>query len=329
MRFYKFLCLLVSLSVLLVPLLSLEKSEQSEDDDFEKTSRYSGESEQQQEAGVKVFMHGENEVLQLDTAEYLVGVLAAEMPPTYHEEALKAQAVATYTYLLRKRQEQQNSPDSSLKGADLSNNSATHQGYLTKAQRYEKWGDRAESYEKKMKKAVEAVEGKVITYDGKPIIAAFHAISSGATQSAETVWGGEVKYLQAVTSAGDKLSPDCIKTVAITAKEFSDSVSELEGCELNGEAENWIGEIKTNSGGYVKSIEIGGEAYSGLQAREAIGLRSAVFTVEYKNGSFYFTTNGYGHCVGLSQYGADYMARQGSDWQEIIEHYYSGVAVEG
>lgn len=328
MRFYKFLCLLVSLSVLLVPLLSLKKGEPTKNEASEQISEKEQAVTEGKNDSVKVFMQNENEVLQLDISEYLVGVLAAEMPATYHEEALKAQAVAAYTYLLRKRHEQQKAPDEALKGADLSNNSATHQGYITKAEREKKWGDKAESYEKKLKKAVEAVEGKVITYEGEPIIAAFHAINSGETQSAETVWGGEVAYLKGVPSPGDKLSPDCIKTVAITAKEFSDSVSQLKNCELNGEAQNWIGEIKTNSSGYVKSVEIGGTAFTGLQARDAIGLRSAVFTVEYKNGSFYFTTNGYGHCVGLSQYGADYMARQGSNWQEIIEHYYTGVTVK-
>ncbi len=327
MRFYKFLALLVSLSVMLVPLASLKSSGENSGGEAEEFAAESEADEAQENDSVKVFLQEQNKVVQMELQEYLIGVLAAEMPASYHEEALKAQAVAAYTYLLHKRSEQQTSPTASLKGADLSNSSATHQGYLTKAQREEKWGDKAESYEKKLKRAVEAVEGKTVTYGGEPIVAAFHAISCGQTQSAKTVWGGDVEYLKSVESPGDKLSPDCVKTVAMTASEFSSAVSELEGCELNGEAESWIGDIQANSSGYIEKIEIGGGSYSGIEARTALGLRSAAFTCEYKNGSFYFTTTGYGHCVGLSQYGADYMARQGSTWEEIILHYYSGVEI--
>lgn len=322
MRIYKVLTFLVALSVLLVPLIGLKNTSQPKTED--KTTHENETQSQQEKADtVKVYMQQSQQVIEVDLNEYLLGVLAAEMPATYHEEALKAQAVAAYTYLLNKR----NSTDESLDGADLSNNSATHQGYITAEERKEKWGDKAEAYEEKLKKAVEEVSGKVITYEGKPIIAAFHAINSGVTQSAKTVWGGEVPYLKSVNSIGDKLSPDCVKTVAISASEFSNLAANIEGCALNGEGDSWIGEIDTNSSGYVESIEIGSAELTGLEARDALGLRSAVFTYEYKDGNFMFTTNGYGHCVGMSQYGADYMARQGSTWEEILEHYYTGVEI--
>ncbi len=322
MRFYKFLCLPVILSLLLVPLLSLKGGGGQGGKSTKKP-----ETESKQET-VQLYLKDENKVVSLELSEYLVGVLAAEMPPTYHEQALKAQAVAAHTYLLHKQQEQKESPDPTLKGAALSDSSATHQGYLAPQQRKEKWGEKAESYEKKLSRAVEEVSGQVITFGSEPIIAAFHAINSGVTQSAQTVWGGEVEYLKSVASPGDKLSPDCEKTVAITAQEFSSAVLQLEGCELNGEAQSWLGKTELTDTGYVKSVEIGGGEFSGHRVREALDLRSAVFTVEYKNGSFYFSTCGYGHGVGMSQYGADYMARQGSTWQEIIKHYYSGVEIE-
>lgn len=329
MGFYKMLVFAIGLTVLLVPLISLDDANRQNDDAPSETITFETENvEKDKKQTVRVFIKNENKVIEIDVKEYLLGVLAAEMPATYHEEALKAQAVTAYTYLLYKQAEQKNNPDVTLNGADLSDDSSTHQGYITANARQEKWGDKTETYEKKLTEAIDAVSGKVITFEGKPIIAAFHAVNSGVTQSAKTVWGGEVAYLQSVTSVGDKLSPDCTKTVAFKATELSEMLTSLENCELSGEAENWIGKIETTSSGYVSDIEIGGETYSGLKVRDAIGLRSAVFTCEYKNGNFHFTTSGYGHGVGLSQYGADYMARQGSRWEEIIKHYYTGVEIE-
>lgn len=331
MGFYKLLAFLIALTVMLTPLLSLKGTRQGgEEITKEQTSendRPDGESTKETDK-VKVLLKDENEVIEVELSEYLLGVLAAEMPATYHEEALKAQAVTAYTYLLYRRNIQSKKPDATLKGADLTNDSSTHQGYLTPGAREEKWGDKTKTYEKKLTEVIESVEGEVITFEGVPIMAAFHAINSGTTNSAKTVWGGEVAYLQSVVSTGDRLSPDCTKTVAIKAEELSSMLAGLEGCELTGEAQDWIGEIRTNSSGYVSSITVGGKEYTGIRFREATGLRSAAFTYEYKNGSFHFTTEGYGHGVGLSQYGADYMARQGSTWEEIIRHYYTGVEIE-
>lgn len=331
MGFYKLLAFLIALTVMLTPLLSLKGREQ---DGGETTKEETSEIDQSGDTSpngtdkVKVLLKDENKVVELELNEYLLGVLAAEMPATYHEEALKAQAVTAYTYLLYRKNVQKEKPDAALKGADLSDDSSTHQGYLTPGAREEKWGDKTKTYEKKLSEAIESVSGEVITFEGEPIMAAFHAINSGTTNSAKTVWGGEVAYLQSVVSTGDRLSPDCTKTVAIKADELSRMLADLEGCELSGEAQDWIGKISTTSSGYVSRITVGGEEYTGIRFREATGLRSAVFTYEYKNGSFHFTTEGYGHGVGLSQYGADYMARQGSTWEEIIRHYYTGVEIE-
>lgn len=327
MGIYKFISVVVILAMLLMPLAALKSTDKS-GTSGEKTTQLSKEKEERNKPEtVKVFMREEELVLSVTVQEYIIGVLAAEMMPTYHEQALKAQAVAAYTYLLNKKSEQEVSPDASLKGAYLSDDSSTHQGYLTEEERAEKWGEKAEQYEKKLRNAAEDVIGKVITYDGKPIIAAFHANNSGVTHSAETVWGNDVPYLQSVVSAGDKLSPDCIKTVALSAQEISSRAGAVQDCNLSGEAEEWITDIKTDKHGYVESLVIGGTKLTGIRAREVLGLRSAVFTFEFKDGSFRFTTEGYGHGVGMSQYGADYMARQGSSWEEILKHYYQGVEI--
>lgn len=329
MGIYKFIAVVIALAMILMPLAVLKTDYVEDEKNSMADSDLSEKSDGDNLQAVKVFMSQDDLVLTVTREEYLIGVLAAEMPPTYHEQALKAQAVAAYTYLLRKISEQESKPDASLKGAYLTNDSSAHQGYLTEEERKEKWGDKAESYEKKLQKAVSEISGKVITYDGEPIIAAFHANNCGVTHSAKTVWGNDVPYLQSVTSTGDKLSPDCIKTVAITPQQFSSDVSSLDGCELSGEAKNWVGKIKTDSHGYVESVEVGGGTYTGMALRDAVGLRSAVFTYEFKDGNLHFTTEGYGHGVGMSQYGADYMARQGSTWEEIIKHYYKGVEITG
>ena len=327
MGIYKFMAVVIVLAMLIIPLGALEVSHGKGTSDTQITQPKNDNSKEENPETVKVFMRKEEVVLNITAQEYIVGVLAAEMLPTYHEQALKAQAVAAYTYLLHKKSESEKSPDASLKGAYLSDDSSTHQGYMTFEERSEKWGEKSEQYEKKLQKAVEAVLGKVITFDGKPIIAAFHANNSGVTHSAKTVWGGDVPYLQSVVSVGDKLSPDCVKTVAISSQEFSSLAGALDGCNLNGEASDWIGDVKADENGYVKSIIIGGGEFTGLRVRDALGLRSAVFTYDYKDGTFRFTTEGYGHGVGMSQYGADYMARQGSKWEEIIKHYYTGVEI--
>ena len=169
---------------------------------------------------ILVLSSSTKKINEIDMFEYVVGAVAAEMPPTYHSQALRAQAAVCYTYAVKKR----SSPDPTLGGADITDDSAVHQGYLDAAARKEKWGDKYETYEKKIEEAVKDVFGKTITYDGEIITAAFHAISCGQTFSAEEVWGKDVPYLKSVTSAGDRLSPDYSSTLTLTADAFVRSV---------------------------------------------------------------------------------------------------------
>ena len=264
---------------------------------------------------ILVLSSSTKKINEIDMFEYVVGAVAAEMPPTYHSQALRAQAAVCYTYAVKKR----SSPDPALGGADITDDSAVHQGYLDAAARKEKWGDKYETYEKKIEEAVKDVFGKTITYDGEIITAAFHAISCGQTFSAEEVWGKDVPYLKSVTSAGDKLSPDYSSTLTLTTDEFKKAFAGS-GAELGGDA-------KTDSG-YISCAVIGEKEFTGAQVREKLGLRSACFEIKCTDDEFKITVHGYGHGVGMSQYGADYMARQGSDWQEIIKHYYTGVEIK-
>lgn len=276
---------------------------------------------------IKVFRSATGKVTSIDKAEYVIGAVAAEMPASYHEEALKAQALASYTYALymKKRTGEQGNAD--LSGANLSDNSDTHQGYISKEERKKKWGEKYDAYEKKIEAAVKAVQGKYIAYENEPIIAAFHAISGGKTETAKTVWGNDVVYLKSVESPGDRLSPNFTSTLVLSSKEFADMAKAL-GLTLSGDASKWFGERKASASGTVTSILIGGKSITGEQMRDAFGLKSNSFLLTYKDSRFTFKVTGYGHFVGMSQYGADYMARQGSKYTEIVKHYYSGIEIK-
>ncbi len=276
---------------------------------------------------IKVFRTSSKTVEEIKTIEYLVGCVAAEMPAKYHEEALKAQAVAAHTYALRQKLDGEKSPSDALEGAYLTDSSSYHQGYMSEAERKKQWGDNFDEYEEKITNAVKAVADKTIVYDGAPILAAFHSACNGKTEDAVNVWGDEIPYLSSVTSAGDKLSPDYSSTITMTADEFREGVSSIDGVKLGDDPSKWVGESNKTKAGNVIKITVGGKEIIGRDLRSALGLRSCSFDIEYKNKSFSIVTTGYGHSVGMSQYGADYMARQGSDWQEILLHYYSGVKI--
>jgi len=344
MKFHSVFILLLILALILIPIAAIgepaatsqtgdgsspDRQTPNETRPPERTSPADGEENLPEET-VKVFSPGSKSVEEVALLEYLVGAVAAEMPAGYHTEALKAQAVACHTYLQRQKRDEARAPTSSLEGADISDESGSHQGYCSEARRRELWGTQFEANEKKVREAVEAVRGTVLRYEGEPILAAFHAISAGQTETAGIVWGEELPYLQSVLSTGDKLSPDYAKTLALTQRQFRERAEKLEGVRLGEEPAKWAGTIKHSDAGMVISVVLGGTSVSGTQVREAFGLPSAAFEIQYnKDGSFQIKTKGYGHGVGMSQYGADYMARQGSDWEEILKHYYSGVEIAG
>lgn len=294
-----------------------------EEDDLSATGDYSHNSSQ-----IKVLLTEENKTVTVSMNEYLIGALASEMTPLYHTEALKAQAAVCRTYAEKMIELQREDPSSELKGADITDDSSKHQGYMTMDERKKKFGEQFETYEKKLSDAVKEAGEYIVTYDNELITAAFHAISSGQTESSKNLWGSDLPYLQPVQSAGDKLSPDYASSVSLTDAQFKEKAVSLKGASLLDDSDKWIGKSTISDSGTVLSIVIGGKEFTGLEVREAMGLRSPCFTVKHENGSFVFSVTGYGHGAGMSQYGADYMARQGSSWQEIIKHYYKGVQIQ-
>lgn len=259
-------------------------------------------------------------VTEMKCDDYIFGVVAAEMPALYDDEALKAQSVAAYTYACYKRAE------NAEKSYDISTDHTVDQSYISESAVRERWGDKADEYAEKIKKAIEETSGYMITFKGSPILSVYHAISTGKTESAKNVWGGDYSYLKPVDSSGDLLSENYTSTVSLTADEVSSKLSEI--CEVSGDADSYFGKSEKTESGNVKEISVCGKTVNGARIRSLFGLRSDSFEVKYEDGKFNFTVHGYGHGVGMSQYGADYMAKQGSDFKEILTHYYTDCAVE-
>lgn len=275
---------------------------------------------------ITVFLSAREQTVSVSYFEYTCGSTAAEMPVTYEDEALKAQAVACFTNALRLKNA--NTKNEELAGADISDNTAVHQGYLSLDERREKWGEDFEKYEEKLENAVNCVLNKALTYKGELCTAAFCAISPGATESAENMWGSKVPYLVSVKSSGDTLSPDYSSTSRYSREQVAKALESLNIALKDGDMlEELIKIEKTSRAGTVLSVKIGTEHFSGEEVRNAFSLRSAAFTVKASKNALTFTVLGYGHGVGLSQYGANYMAKNGSDFEEILKHYYKGAQI--
>ena len=270
---------------------------------------------------VSVFRSNTQETVEINFFEYVCGSVAAEMPLSYHEEALKAQAVACYTNALRLKKESEES-------YHISDDSSVHQGYLTQEQRQEKWGEDYEKYEAKLESIVKSVENQAIYYDDALCVAAFHAICSGKTESAENIWGQKVPYLISVKSNGDNLSPQYSTELVFDKEDFSKYAKKAGITEDVNSLKNIVKITKTSKAGTVLKATIKDKEFTGEEIRKAFGLRSPVFTVKTTKATVTFNVTGYGHGVGMSQYGADFMARQGSDYEEILKHYYKGVEIK-
>lgn len=251
--------------------------------------------------------------------DFLIYTVAAEMPASYPAEALKAQAVASYTYYTYQRDRDLEG----MQGADFADAPSFPQAYSAESLKT-LWGDKYDTYLKKIADAVDAVEGELIRYDGKPIFAAYHSCNSGRTASSETVWGTNYPYLRSVVSSGDTLSSSMTTTVTVSDSKFAAAFPTL---SLTGDASKWIGKSATADGGVVTEITIGGTTLTGREVRSALGLRSACFTVTHGKDGFTFTVKGYGHAVGMSQQGAKAMADQGFTYKDILQHYYTDTTV--
>lgn len=271
---------------------------------------------------LKILVNGQ--VQEMDLNEYIWGVVAAEMPASFEEEALKAQAVAARTYSLSKME----GTNAKHPEADLCTDYTCCQAWISKEKAAENWGANTSSNAAKITQAVAETNNQVALYDGRLIDAVFHSSSSGATEDAVEVWGSSVPYLQSVVSPEGDEVPNYHSEVTYTAQEFRDLfLAAHSDADLSGEPAAWFTEPDRDTRGSVRSLTVGGVTVSGMEARKLFSLRSTAFTVETDGNSVYFAVTGYGHGVGMSQYGANAMAKEGKSYTEILEWYYTGIMV--
>ena len=270
---------------------------------------------EQEELYIRVVL-GE-ETTQMLLEEYLVGVLLAEMPADFEEEALKAQAVVARTYALRRHESGNKHEQGGVCGE-----STCCQGYKS-PEDYVKNGGTKASVDK-IRRAVQQTHGEVLTYEGDLIEGTYFSTSGGMTEDALEVWGVDIPYLKATESPGEEHASHDTDTALFTREEFLACID----TELTGDPEDWIGQVTYTAGGGVQTIQIGSRNYTGTELRSLLGLPSTNFTMTPANNGIFVVTHGYGHRVGMSQYGADAMAASGVDYRQILAHYYSGTTLE-
>ena len=266
---------------------------------------------------------GEIEELELD--QYLYGVVSSEMPASFEEEALKAQAVVARTYTIYKI-----TNGNKHENADICDDSKCCQAWISKEARLEKWNEtERENNWSKIVSAVDSTKGKIIIYEGKPINAFFHSNSGGKTEIASSVWGGrDEPYLQAVETSGESNYTQYSSELTISKEEFIEKIKQYHNdFEIDFSSNNQIEILEYTEGQRIKTIKIGNLELAGTEIRNIFGLKSARFEISVEDENIKFNVRGYGHGVGMSQTGADSMAKEGKNYEEIIKHYYTGVEI--
>ena len=248
-------------------------------------------------------------------------MVCAEMPASYEKEALKAQAVAAYTFAHYKRYLRQNALSDTA--YDVTTLPFTDQAYLSDTQAKEKYDEESIA---KIKECVEAVLGEYLTYNSLPILSVYHAISSGNTESAKDVWGEDFEYLRAVESRFDLMADGYVDVKEFTTEQVEQALKDL--CQSDKDYQNWFKQTTNTESGMVLSCVVAGTELKGTDIRNALSLRSSNFYVTYAENVFTFTVYGYGHGVGMSQYGANCLALKGKTYDQILEHYYSGCTLK-
>ncbi len=274
------------------------------------------------EGRVEVYVAEEDAVREMDVRQYIKEVVAAEMPAEFHEEALKAQAVAAYTYLEHRKTKE----FEEHMGADICTDYKHCKAWISEEKRRSLWeADKAEAYWEKISEAVEETAGELIVYDGEAIDALFHSTSSGRTENAADVWGKDIPYLVSVKSDGEELSPRFNSEKTVTKEEFVNIVSDnVENADKNAEL---FSDIMRSDAGGIKTITVLGQKIKGTELRAMFELRSTNAEIDTDGEMVVFKVKGNGHGVGMSQYGANYMATNGYGYKDILTSYYTGTEI--
>lgn len=328
MKKYIAAVLFIATFIVIVPALPVMTFRSGTDSAFPKLKEFRFEDDDNGEP-YKVLDVSTGEIMEVPVREYVIGAVCAEMPASFHSEAIKAQAVAAHTYAERQRLHEKEYPTAELNGADFSNDVSKYQGYYTEAQARQVFGADFEKSYSRISECVDEVLDYTIVYKDEPIISAFHSMSSGVTESAENAWGTAVDYLVPVDSGYDVNAPMYTNEVRYSKEVMQYKLeSAFPGVELGENMVGWLVVRDVSEQGTVLKADVGNMSVTGGEVRTALALRSACFEVKYEGEEAVITTKGFGHGVGMSQYGANSMAAEGRSWREILEHYYTGCSVK-
>ena len=325
------LIIMIFISIIIIlPIFSLKKeSNKKEINQIDQISSPKDKISVKKFEKIKVLDYKTDTVFDIKIKDYIAGVIRGEIPANFEEEAIKAQSVAAYTYLISSIDTYLKSPSPKLKGAIISTNPSSHQSFVSEDEAKILYKENFKEYNKKILKAVDETLGKVITYQDKPIIAAYHSNSSGITESAKNIWGKDVPYLIPVSSPLD-LEVSLNKSSKSFSVEEVDSIlkKQFPDIQLSEDKNLWFSNQNISPSGYTIDIKVGDQTLNGSKIRSIFSLKSSSFAIVYKNNSFEFETKGFGHGVGMSQYGANQMAKKGLSYTEILNHYYSDIKIK-
>ena len=274
---------------------------------------------------IKLLHHDTGQVEEVNIDEYLYNVVSAEMPVDYELEALKAQSVVARTYTIYKIKNKKH------QNADICDDSNCCQAWVSKEVRFSRWEEsKREENWKKIQDAVNSTKGQIITYNNEPINAFFHANSGGKTEIPVNVWGGSgLPYLQVVETSGEEDYKQYSSEVELSNEEILSKLKEkYQDIQIDFNNDEDIKILEYTDSNRVKTIKFGNHEIAGTEARSIFGLRSTNFEITKQEGKIKFTVKGYGHGVGMSQTGADSLAKQGNNYEQIIKHFYVGVEIK-
>ncbi len=282
-------------------------------------------TEKGEEISIKLLHEKTGETEEVNLEEYLCNVVSAEMPVSFELEALKAQAIVARTYTIFKMENKKH------ENADICDSSKCCQAWVSKEERFKRWEDgKKEENWIKISKAVDETKGKIITYNNKPINAFFHSNSGGKTELPVNVWGGNnYPYLQVIETSGENEYKQFLSELELSNEELLDKLKVKYGdININFEDDNDIKILEFTESGRVRTIKMGNHNISGVELRNILNLKSNNFEIEKKDGKIKFKVKGYGHGVGMSQTGADSLAKQGKNAEEIIKHFYKNIEIK-
>ncbi len=271
---------------------------------------------------VSILDNDTKDIAVMDIKDYLIWNVIAQMPATFEKEALKAQVVLSHTYIMNRYISEKENPTEALLGAIISTDDTLYPKSFTTDEAKEYYGDKYETALENVTDAVEEVANEICIYDNQPIVVAYHTISSGRTESSKDIWGEDVPYLVSVDSTSDEKAKDFSKTTTVSAKDFKENAEKTFSVTLSDNSEEWIEILSETENGTPLTLSLGGKEIPASELCTALNLPSQHFEVQIKDGNLTFQTKGIGHLVGMSQYGANSMAKSGKSFKEILDYYF-------